>query len=94
MSATPKESHLAPRVIDRGRRGALIGLSVLLGGCYLFQSSETFYGLKTAGQRIVFVVDISGSMEGKNEGTIQDRVTGAAVLRVASAPGAAPGGPG
>jgi uncharacterized protein YegL len=43
------------------------------------KSSETFYGLKTAGQRVVFVVDISGSMEGKNEGTLQDRAVGVAV---------------
>jgi von Willebrand factor type A domain len=47
--------------------------------CYMFRSSDTFYGLKTAGQRVVFVVDTSGSMEGKNEGSLQDQVTGAAV---------------
>jgi uncharacterized protein YegL len=61
-------------------------------GCYLFQSSETFYGLKTSGQKVVFVVDISGSMEGKNEGTIQDRVTGMAVQASGSAIGNAIGG--
>jgi uncharacterized protein YegL len=78
--------------IDRGVRAALIAMSVFLGGCYLFQSSETFYGLKTAGQKIVFVVDISGSMEGKNEGTLQDRVTGAAVQAGGSAIASAIGG--
>jgi uncharacterized protein YegL len=68
---------------------------LLLGstsGCYIFQSSETFYGLKTSGQKVVFVVDISGSMEGKNEGTIQDRVTGMAVQASGSAIGNAIGG--
>src|SRR5882762_5270281 len=61
-------------------------------GCYLVQHSETFYGLKTAGQKIVFVVDISGSMEGKNEGTLQDRVTGMAVQSGGTALGNAIGG--
>ena len=42
-------------------------------GCYLFQKSDSFYGLQTAGQRIVFVVDTSGSMEGKNEGSLRIR---------------------
>src|SRR5919206_3974767 len=75
---------------------AKVALALLLvgstSGCYLFQSSETFYGLKTAGQKVVFVVDISGSMEGKNEGTIQDRVTGMAVQASGNAIGNAIGG--
>jgi hypothetical protein len=61
-------------------------------GCYLFQTSETFYGLKTGGQKVVFVVDISGSMEGKNEGTLQDRMTGIAVQTGGNAIGSAIGG--
>jgi len=67
---------------------------LLLGasGCYLFEKSETFYGLNTAGQRIAFVVDISGSMEGKNEGSIRDQVTGRAVSTGGSALGHAIGG--
>ena len=75
---------------------AKVALTLLLlgstSGCYLFQSSETFYGLKTSGQKVVFVVDISGSMEGKNEGTIQDRVTGMAVQASGNAIGNAIGG--
>jgi uncharacterized protein YegL len=70
----------------------LLGTTGLTSGCYLFQSSETFYGLKTSGQKVVFVVDISGSMEGKNEGTIQDRVTGMAVQASGNAIGNAIGG--
>lgn len=62
------------------------------GGCYLVQSSETFYGLKTEGQRAVFVIDISGSMEGKNEGTIQDRAVGMAVQKSGNAVGGLIGG--
>ena len=70
---------------------ALLAIS-LASGCYLFQSSQTFYGLKTAGQKIVFVVDISGSMEGKNEGSLQDRFTGVAVQKSGNALGQALGG--
>src|SRR3954462_4906345 len=77
-----------------GRTKATLILMLLTStsGCYLFQSSETFYGLKTSGQKVVFVVDISGSMEGKNEGTIQDRVTGMAVQASGNAIGNAIGG--
>jgi uncharacterized protein YegL len=75
------------------RRLPLIALlCIATGGCYLFQSSETFYGLKTSGQKVVFVVDISGSMEGKNEGSLQDQVTGAAVQAGGQAVGSAIGG--
>ena len=74
------------------RLALVAGSSSLAGGCYLFQSSETFYGLKTSGQKVVFVVDISGSMEGKNEGTLQDRVTGMAVQSSGNAIGNAIGG--
>jgi uncharacterized protein YegL len=79
---------LAPRVLV-----ALFAVvAPLVSGCYLFQTSETFYGLKTSGQKVVFVVDISGSMEGKNEGTLQDRVTGMAVQTGGNAIGSAIGG--
>lgn len=73
----------------------VVGLVLALApssGCYLVRSSETFYGLKTAGQKIVFVVDISGSMEGKNEGSIQDRAVGMAVQTGGSAMSRAMGG--
>jgi hypothetical protein len=68
--------HQAPRLAFAALLFATLAAAP---GCYLFQKSETFYGLQTAGQRIVFVVDISGSMEGKNEGSLQDQATGMAV---------------
>ncbi len=74
-----------------GRGGAwvAIGIAVLLSpGCYMLSSSQTFYGLQTEGQRVLFVVDVSGSMEGKNEGNIGDRV----VAQAASTGGRAVGG--
>lgn len=81
-------------MIKRFIRAALAGAMVLVAGsgCYLFQKSDTFYGLKTAGQRVVFVVDVSGSMEGKNEGSLQDRATGLAVQASGNAIGNAIGG--
>jgi len=70
----------------------LAALSASGAGCYLFRSSETFYGLKTEGQKVVFVIDISGSMEGKNEGSLQDRATGLAVQTGGNAIGNTIGG--
>lgn len=80
--------------VSRSKRFTIALTMALLAapGCYLFQRSETFYGLQTAGQRIVFVVDISGSMEGKNEGSLQDQVTGAAVQASGNAMGRFIGG--
>ena len=83
-------SSLLPR---RLVLAAAIASALFAGtGCYLFQTSNTFYGLNTAGQKVVFVVDISGSMEGKNEGSIQDRLTGVAVQKTGTALGNALGG--
>lgn len=47
-----------------------------LAGCYAFQSSTEYYGLNTTNENVVFLVDISGSMEGKQEGTAQDQLLG------------------
>lgn len=50
-------------------------VSASLGGCYTFQASSDYYGLQTANENVVFLVDVSGSMEGKQEGSIQDKAT-------------------
>ena len=86
-----------PAVCKLTRLSTLAKIALLLSalttsGCYLFQKSDSFYGLQTAGQRIVFVVDISGSMEGKNEGSLQDQMTGAAVQASGNAMGKFIGG--
>jgi len=49
-----------------------------LPGCYLFKKQTTYYGISTDAKNIVFVMDISGSMEGKNEGGLAGRATAAA----------------
>lgn len=69
------------------------GIAVLLSpACYMFSSSQTFYGLKTEGQKVLFVVDVSGSMEGKNEGNIGDRIVAQAASTGGQAVGGALGG--
>ncbi len=68
------------------------GALACLSSCYMVKSSDTFYGLDTARQRVVFVVDVSGSMEGKDEGSLRDRVMGAATASASSAVGGALGG--
>ena len=50
---------------------------VCTSGCYLWSSSDTYYGLDTeAGEEILFVFDVSGSMTGSDEGvTPQGRLS-------------------
>ena len=50
-------------------------------GCHAVQTSQDYYGIDTKGQSVLFVIDISGSMEGKQEGTIQDQVQAEAANR-------------
>jgi uncharacterized protein YegL len=76
------------RCADRARVSLLVLLLSALPSCYMFSSSETFYGLKTEGQKILFLVDVSGSMEGKDEGSLTDQV----VAQAASTGGQALGG--
>lgn len=71
---------------------ATVAVTVLLSGCYLFQSRASYYGIETDGKGVVFVLDISGSMEGKDEGSIKDQVTGVAVETGGDAIGDAVGG--
>ncbi len=48
-------------------------------GCYRFTKSESYFGIKTEGKNVVFLVDVSGSMEGKNEGNVSDKLRAQAV---------------
>ena len=54
--------------------------ALVVSGCYATQQSADYYGIDTAlpGQGVVFVVDVSGSMEGKQEGSVEDLARGAA----------------
>ncbi len=50
-------------------------------GCYMFAKSDTYYGVNTLDKNIIFLVDISGSMEGKNEGNVTDKLRAEAMGR-------------
>lgn len=82
-------------MIERCADGSRILFAVLLlalPSCYLVSSSQTFYGLKTEGQKVLFLVDVSGSMEGKDEGNLTDRVVAQAAATGGEAIGGAIGG--
>ena len=52
----------------------IAGLAIALTGCYRFSKSESYFGISTSGKNVVFLVDISGSMEGRNEGNVSDKL--------------------
>ena len=54
---------------------------LLFSGCYLFAKSDTCYGFNTLDKDIIFLVDTSGSMEGKNEGNVTDKLRAEAMDR-------------
>ncbi len=58
-------------------------LSFSLSGCYLVQTSGTYYGVDIGtAKRVVFLLDISGSMEGKAETDLEGNVVGKATSYV------------
>lgn len=65
----------------------------LLTGCYLVKQSGQFYGLDTMGKNVVFVVDISGSMEDKQEGSLSTQLSSVAIHKGAGLVSDAIGGP-
>ncbi len=65
---------------------------VFCSGCSSFMKSDNYYGVKTASKNIVFLIDISGSMEGKNEGNVTDRLRAQALERAGSSVGSMIGG--
>ena len=71
---------------------ASLAVALAVSGCHAVQSSTDYYGIDTAGQSVLFVVDVSGSMEGKQEGTIQDQVQAEAANRTGNAVQRAVGG--
>ncbi len=65
----------------------LVLLALILPACYAVSNSSDYYGIETkvAGMNAVFIVDISGSMEGKQEGTLTDQVRGEAASQTGRA---------
>lgn len=64
----------------------------LLAGCYTVRESTEYFGVETLDKNVVFVLDISGSMEGKNEGNITDQMRAEAADRAAGTAERALGG--
>lgn len=56
--------------------GLFLGAKWVTGGCYLWSQSDTYYGLEAQGEEILFLFDVSGSMQGRDEGvTPQGRMS-------------------
>jgi len=65
----------------------------LVSGCYLTKKSTSYYGIDTSkSKHIIYIVDISGSMEGKAETDLQGNVIAKASSAVGNKVGNAVGG--
>ncbi len=54
-------------------------LTILFSSCYMTKKSDVYYGIDTSkSKHVVFLVDISGSMEGKAETDLQGNIIAAA----------------
>ncbi|MDY8136191.1 VWA domain-containing protein [Aquimarina sp. 2201CG5-10] len=49
-------------------------LFTLFQSCYVMQKSSDFYGIDTSNSNTLYLIDISGSMEGIDEGSVKDQV--------------------
>lgn len=65
---------------------------LLFQSCYALKKSDQFYGIGTSTKSTVYLIDISGSMEGIDEGSIKDQVAREVGDRAGSAVGNAIGG--
>ncbi len=67
---------------------------ILLSGCHLTKKSIDYYGVETTStKKIVYVIDISGSMENKAETDLQGNLVAAVTDRTADVVGNFVGGP-
>ncbi len=56
---------------------SLLSLFVMLSmfqSCYVMKKSDEFFGIETSTRNTLYLIDISGSMEGIDEGSIKDQV--------------------
>jgi uncharacterized protein YegL len=69
-------------------------LAALISSCYMVKKSESYYGIETGtSKKVVYVLDISGSMEGKAETDLQGNIIATAGSKVGSKIGSKVGGP-
>ncbi len=55
----------------------LFSISILLfmmQSCYVMKKSNEFFGIETSAKNTLYLIDISGSMEGIDEGSVKDQV--------------------
>ncbi|WP_158975728.1 VWA domain-containing protein [Cellulophaga sp. L1A9] len=52
----------------------LLLFCTLLTSCYVVKKSDDFFGIETSTRNTLYLIDISGSMEGIDEGSIKDQV--------------------
>ncbi|ADY28489.1 VWA domain-containing protein [Cellulophaga lytica] len=52
----------------------LITICTLLQSCYVAKKSDDFFGIETSTKNTLYLIDISGSMEGIDEGSVKDQV--------------------
>ncbi len=60
-----------------GRVRSIVALSaivIMFQSCYVMKKSDQFFGIETSTNNTLYLIDISGSMEGIDEGSIKDQV--------------------
>ncbi len=53
---------------------ALGAILIMFQSCYVMKRSDEFFGIETSTNNTLYLIDISGSMEGIDEGSIKDQV--------------------
>ncbi len=53
---------------------SLLLLLTMFQSCYVMKKSDQFFGIDTSNQNTLYLIDISGSMEGIDEGSVKDQV--------------------
>jgi Mg-chelatase subunit ChlD len=65
----------------------------LFSNCYMVKKSESYYGIETSSsKKIIYVIDISGSMEGKAETDLKGNVISTVGSKIGSSVGSKIGG--
>jgi len=65
---------------------------MMFQSCYVMKKSDQFFGIETSTKNTLYLIDISGSMEGIDEGSIKDQVMREASNKAGNVVGNAIGG--
>lgn len=52
----------------------LFTICTLIQSCYVAKKSDDFFGIETSTKNTLYLIDVSGSMEGIDEGSVKDQV--------------------